>query len=164
VRGADGRRRNAIPFRIVPARGQISENAVDSSSKESCDVLHEDAVGSNDANGIGVARPEARAGAVCDARAEAGEAEVLAGEAAADDVDRSVDTVDLLPVDECDVAQVDGVGETHGEDGARVRVDLAVGDELDVVRLEAERQTADAFKQAERAPLISIHCWAIVVS
>lgn len=35
VRGANGRRRYAIPLRIVPARGQVSENTSKPSTKES---------------------------------------------------------------------------------------------------------------------------------
>jgi len=34
VRGANGRRWNAIPLRIVPERGQVSENNSKSASKE----------------------------------------------------------------------------------------------------------------------------------
>jgi hypothetical protein len=46
VRGATGDRRYAVPFRIIPARGQVAENDVEPPSKESCDVLHEDVPGS----------------------------------------------------------------------------------------------------------------------
>jgi hypothetical protein len=34
VRGTNGCRRNAVPLRIVPARGQVSENAVKPPNKE----------------------------------------------------------------------------------------------------------------------------------
>jgi hypothetical protein len=46
VRGANGRSGNAVPFRVIPARGKIGEDDIESSSKESCDVLHDDVAGS----------------------------------------------------------------------------------------------------------------------
>src|SRR5215831_11790159 len=46
VRGTNGRSRYAVPFRVVPARGQVSEYPSHSSSKESCDVFHDDVAGS----------------------------------------------------------------------------------------------------------------------
>jgi hypothetical protein len=46
VRGANGRCGYAIPLRIIPERGQVSENSLDPPNKESCDVLHEHVAGS----------------------------------------------------------------------------------------------------------------------
>jgi hypothetical protein len=45
VRGADGGRRYTVPLRIIPARGQLSENTSKPSSKERCDILHDDDAG-----------------------------------------------------------------------------------------------------------------------
>lgn len=42
VRGANGGSGYAIPPRIVPERGQVSENVSKSSTKERCDVFHDD--------------------------------------------------------------------------------------------------------------------------
>jgi hypothetical protein len=42
VRGADGGSGYTIPPRIVPERGQITEDSVEASNKESCDVFHDD--------------------------------------------------------------------------------------------------------------------------
>src|SRR5574343_985646 len=42
VRGTNGRSRYAMPFRIKPERGQVSENSAKSPSKQSCDVFHDD--------------------------------------------------------------------------------------------------------------------------
>jgi hypothetical protein len=50
LRGADGGSWNAVPPRIVPERGQVSENGSKSASKESCDVLHDDEARSKLAN------------------------------------------------------------------------------------------------------------------
>jgi hypothetical protein len=46
VRGTEGGSGYAIPFRVIPARGQVAEYAVKSPSKECCHVLHEDVAGS----------------------------------------------------------------------------------------------------------------------
>jgi hypothetical protein len=46
VRGTDGRSRYAIPFRVIPDRGKVADHFIDSPSKESCHVLHEDVSGS----------------------------------------------------------------------------------------------------------------------
>jgi hypothetical protein len=86
VRGANGRSRYAIPFRVIPARGQVSENSPESSSKESWDVLHDDVSGSKFANESSVLGPKTRACPV-DPCSLACVGEVLAGEAAAEDVD-----------------------------------------------------------------------------
>jgi len=86
VRGANGRSRDAVPLRVIPARGQVSENTLKPPSKESCDVLHDDVAGSKLANESRVLAPKTRACPV-DSSALAGEADVLAGESAAEDVD-----------------------------------------------------------------------------
>jgi hypothetical protein len=44
--GTNGRRWYAIPFRVVPERGQVAENVSESPDQESWDVLHEDKAGS----------------------------------------------------------------------------------------------------------------------
>jgi hypothetical protein len=46
VRGADGGRRYAIPLRVIPARGQVSEYVSHSANKEPWNVLHEHEPGS----------------------------------------------------------------------------------------------------------------------
>jgi hypothetical protein len=46
VRGAKGRRRQMIPFRIEPARGKVRKDDVESSNSESWDILHDDVAGS----------------------------------------------------------------------------------------------------------------------
>lgn len=143
MRGADGCRWYAVPFRIEPARGQVPEYPVKSSRKESCDVLHKDASGSKVANGEGEVDPEAATASFNDAAPKAGEAEVLTGEASDDDVDGSVVTFERLPVHFGDVAKVDGVGESSGHDAARIGVDFAVGDEFAIQCLERDVEPAD---------------------
>ena len=47
-----------FPFRIKPERGQVAKHTVESSSKESCDVLHEHVIRSQLANDSKVLAPE----------------------------------------------------------------------------------------------------------
>jgi hypothetical protein len=47
----------AVPLRIVPERGQVSENVSKPSMKQCCDVLHDDVARSNLANNSGVLAP-----------------------------------------------------------------------------------------------------------
>ncbi len=42
VRRTNGGSGNAVPFSVIPARGQVSENSVNPPNKQSCDVLHDD--------------------------------------------------------------------------------------------------------------------------
>jgi hypothetical protein len=50
VRGANGGSWDAIPRRIVPERGQASENVSHPETKQAWDVLHDDETGSKLAN------------------------------------------------------------------------------------------------------------------
>jgi hypothetical protein len=54
----------AMPFSIIPDRGQVSENSAKSPSKQSCDVFHLDDCGSKLANQSGVFTPKPAACAV----------------------------------------------------------------------------------------------------
>jgi hypothetical protein len=46
-----------MPLRIIPERGQVSENVSKPPKKECCDVLHDDEAGSYLANKSGVIAP-----------------------------------------------------------------------------------------------------------
>src|ERR1700730_3609166 len=59
MRGANVSSGYALPFRVIPERGQVSENGVKPSSKQCCDVFHDDETGSKLANQSGVFNPEA---------------------------------------------------------------------------------------------------------
>ena len=54
VRGTNGGSWYAVPFRIKPERGQVSENSAKSPAKQRCDVLHDDVAGLYFANNSGV--------------------------------------------------------------------------------------------------------------
>jgi hypothetical protein len=98
VRRTNGGSRYAVPLRVIPDLGQVSENTVKAPSKQSCDVLHDGVSGSNLANKTGVFAPEPGAVAI-DAGALSGVADVLAGKTSADNVNwSSVDGARGLPV------------------------------------------------------------------
>jgi hypothetical protein len=42
VRGTNGSCRYAIPLRVIPARGQSTDDVIKPGSKEPCDVLQQD--------------------------------------------------------------------------------------------------------------------------
>ena len=76
------------PFRIEPHRGQITEDDVQSSKSEHWGVLHEDVAWSHLTNDPGKFSPEAAAPPPSNTRAFPGGGDVLAGEPAADDIDK----------------------------------------------------------------------------
>lgn len=88
VWGANSGSWNAVPFRVIPDLGQVSENAVKPPSKESCDVLHNDDSGSYFANKAKVLTPEPRALALKPS-ALARVRDVLAGKSSANNVNWS---------------------------------------------------------------------------
>lgn len=73
------------PAAVIPERGQITQDSLESANKERWAVFHERVAGSNLANDPRHVRPEAAARAA-DPRALAGDADVLAREAASDHV------------------------------------------------------------------------------
>jgi hypothetical protein len=142
VRGANGRSRNAVPLRVIPDRGQASEYAVESSSKESWDVLHDDVSGSKLANDSEHLEPKTRPFAV-ESSPEAESADVLAGEAAGDDVNGR----DCLGVDVPDVWHAKHVRPVLLKNSEGVRVELALPQAAHTRPLEAEIEAADARKE-----------------
>jgi hypothetical protein len=47
----------AVPFRVIPERGQVPKNSLKPPVNESCDVFHDDEAWSYFANNSGVFRP-----------------------------------------------------------------------------------------------------------
>lgn len=82
--GTDEARRNAIPFRVIPARGQVTEHVSHSPSKQPWYVFQQHPAGSqvaNDVTGCGPEPPAIRL-----REPFAGEGDGLAGESAANKV------------------------------------------------------------------------------
>jgi hypothetical protein len=86
VRGTKGTRRKAIPFRIVPALGQLDENSIKPPNKQSCDVFHDNESWSKCANDSGELKPKTRPLTVKPLFASCA-ADVLAWESSADNID-----------------------------------------------------------------------------
>lgn len=139
VRGADGSRRDAVPLRIEPARGQVPENDIKPPNKESCDVLHDHESGSKVANCSHVLPP--KAGAVpSQTGALAGVADVLAGEPTA----HHLHWFHRRPVDGGHVLVTGGVRPVPRQHLTAERVALDLPDRAaDAGPFEAELQPAD---------------------
>jgi len=84
--GAHSTRWNARPFRIKPCLGQLSENGVQSVSKDRCDVFQDDVSGLYQANDSHEFVKETRPSAFFDARLFAGKGDVLTGKSSANNV------------------------------------------------------------------------------
>jgi hypothetical protein len=119
-----------IPSRIVPERGQVSENDPESSSSEIWAILHERVAGSNFANDASELRPQPAALAA-DADPPARTRDVLAREAARDDVDSvtpglAVEGADVVPDGERLEQSVSLPGEQHAP-AKGIKLDSADG-------------------------------------
>jgi len=88
VRSTGVGRRNNSPPCIEPHLGKVAKHSPESSRNESWRVLHEDVTGSNFANDSGHFDPQARSFAV-DSCSLSGNANILARESAANDIDDS---------------------------------------------------------------------------
>jgi hypothetical protein len=110
--------RYAVPFRIIPERGQGSENVSKPSTKQCCDVFQDDISGCQFANQTGdlVEQTAALSGKPC---AFACGANVLAGEAAADDINGNSIGSKLVCGKFSHVSVARNVWPVLGEDAAR---------------------------------------------
>jgi hypothetical protein len=86
MRGTNVRSSYSVPFRVIPERGKVTENGSHSSSKERCDVLHDDIAGSYFANDPSKLVPKTGP-STGEASTFSSDADVLAWESAADEVD-----------------------------------------------------------------------------
>ena len=86
VRGTNGERWNAIPLRIVPDRGQRSENEADPSIQQLWAVFQSDIFGSYLANEAEEFPPQSASLAI-ESKAGTARRKVLAGKASTDDID-----------------------------------------------------------------------------
>ncbi len=92
VGSADRRRAEHLPFRIVPERGQTTEDGAEPSrGKQAWDVFQEDVAGSHVANDPLDLRPEPAL--VIDTAASAGDGMGLAGKAGREEIDAATKEV-----------------------------------------------------------------------
>ena len=85
VRSADGGSENKMPLRIIPDRRKAPEDATQSATAKGWDVFDDDPARRDFLNDAEVFEPEAGSIAA-EAGATSGDADILAGEAAADEV------------------------------------------------------------------------------
>lgn len=145
----------AVPFSIIPERGQVSENGSKSPSKESCDVFHSDDFGSKLANKAGEVRPEP-ASCACKTLATACETDILAGKSS-NDRSRSNAVCSQSVCGKCSNIIINGdTREAFAQSGLRLLVELTQGDRLEPARtLKAQIKAADACEQGEYAQLLA---------
>gem|GEM_PF-2477638 len=152
VIGANGCRWNAIPFRIIPARGQVSEYNVQPSRKQRCDVLHDDEAWSKLANDPGKFSPQAGTFAFNSGSLSC-IANVLAGEASADEIDRW----EVVSSDLSHVSESDCIWPVSFKDLCRIVIHLYLPDCSHPCSLKPKLQAADTGKK--RAD--SQHCFPL---
>ncbi len=149
VRRTNGARWYAMPFRVIPERGQLPENDVQPSTKQRCHVLQDDEAGSNHANGSNHFPEESRTGSGKPGACP-GERDVLAGKASADDVG-----IGILGCRH--VADVRRIGEAKRKNARGVRVQFGDRHGLETSRpLQPEVEAADACEQGKDAQLLHL--------
>jgi len=157
VRRTNGGSWNAVPFRIKPERGQVPENAVEPSPAKRADVLHDDVEGSKLANKTGVLEPETRSLAR-KPRALPRDADVLAGEAATDDIDGDAVSNKSVCREGPHIVIARDAGPVLCENGAAVGLDFAEGDGSESFGpFEPKAETSNAAEQVEH-----FHRWVPV--
>lgn len=149
---ADRGRREHLPFRIEPEIGQSPENDVKPASNKNSHVLHEDVGWLRVANDPEHVEPETRARAR-QASSVASNADVLAREAAADDVDTlspggTVEGSDVVMDRE---ARQRAVLLASLQDRATVGVDLDRADAAVAEQFACQDPTTDASEQVQFA-------------
>ncbi len=145
-------RANVLPLRIIPAFGQVSENAAKPSawlfsraSKQVCDVLHDDEAGSYFANQAVDFRPKSTTGSIAHASLRSSDREVLTWKSARDDINGNSIGSKPLSGKGANVVINGNLGPVLGQYLAGERLDLAERDRLEAASaLKAEREAADA--------------------
>src|SRR5262245_2472056 len=125
--GTNGVSRYAMPFRVIPERGQVSENVAQPSIKQRCGVFHDDKSGSNFANNSGVLFPKSTVNAV-QSGAGTDLGNVLAGETAANSVNGNSICPQTVGGELAHVAIASDCRPLFSEDTATVRVGFAKRD------------------------------------
>jgi hypothetical protein len=145
MRGTNGRRRDARPLRVIPHRGQVPENSIESPNKQPWDVFHEHEAGSKHANDSREFRPQARSLAV-NTGSLPGKADVLTGESSRDDIASPV--VSVAGWEGSDIIVSPYARPMFLKDSAAERVDLDLPRAHHTGTLKAEIEPADAREQA----------------
>jgi len=132
----------AIPFRIEPERGQVSENVSKPPSKQSCDVFHDDVSGSNLANKTPEFTPQSGA-FTSESCAFPCEANVLAWESTADDIYR-LHAGERFSAQGTYVIKNWDIGPMLSQNCSAVGIDFAERDGAHSCSFESETEPSDA--------------------
>jgi hypothetical protein len=152
--GTNGGSRNAVPDCIVPERGQVAENLAEPSTKQVCDVFHENVLGSKLANKSGVFRPKTAARSF-NANTGSGAADVLAREPAADDIDGNSVSAKSVGCEGSNVIIAGHLWPMFLQDLAGEFLDLAEGDCFKAASaLQAKGEATYAGKEIENFQLL----------
>lgn len=151
--------RYAMPFRIIPERGQVSENSPNSPSKESCDVFHDDEAGSKLVNQSAVVGPQPASCAV-KTLATTCEANVLAGKSSNDSIRVNPVCSELICGKLSNIIIDGNTGKAFAQAGLGLAIELAERDRLEPARpLQPEVEASDAGEQGQDAVgLVMRHC------
>jgi hypothetical protein len=160
VRRANGASWYAVPFRIIPERGQGSENGIQPSRKQRSDVLQDDEAWSQFANKTGDFVEQA-APLACEASAKSCKANVLARETATDDIDGNSIGSKSFTGEGSDIIVAGDIGPVLCEDAAGEVFNFAERDRFEAIvfgtfhcgALKPKAKTADTAEQIEDAQL-----------
>lgn len=159
VRGADGGSRYAVPFRVIPALGQIGKDPTPgvSISKESCDVLHEDVSGSSHANDVGEPRPPPPL--IGDASTLPGKAEGLAGKSSGHEIGSGT-SQGCPPLGSCaDVVMAWNLRPVLGQHPLAVGIAFDLADTGPPGAVETQIQAADAGEEGQVVHAVTPQPW-----
>jgi hypothetical protein len=141
-----------VPFCIKPERGQVSKNSVKLPSKECCDVLHDDEFDFSSlvklAKNSSVIGPEAAAFSI-KAIACSGEANILAGESAANCIDGNSIGSKAIGGESSDIAVTGDFWPVLGEYALTERFPLAERDGSHSGPFEAKGESPDTAEEVE---------------
>lgn len=137
MRSADGGSRYAVPFSVIPARGQITKDAVESANKEPWHVFHDDDARSYCANDSRELRPQPACVGLSALRS--GDADRLTGEPAAN----AVDGFQFVSSKVSDIGVPRDVGPMLREHGPTPRIDFNLPPHTKPGPLQSEIKAAD---------------------
>lgn len=161
VQTANGGRRYAIPFRIVPDRGQVSENSAKPSSplafKQTCDVLQEKELRSKLASKSNDVLPKASPRAF-DASSPSCAADVLARKSAGDDIHSNTVCCEVGGGKSFNVIVAGDIGPIPGKNAPTERADFAEGDGFEAASsFKAKAKPSYTAEQIEDAQLAHLN-------
>lgn len=152
--GAKGGSWYAMPLRIIPERGQGSENGIQPSRKQRADVLQDNKSRSQVANKTGDLI-EKTTSLACESGALPCKTDVLAWETARNDIDGNSIGSKSLGCEFAHVAIAGDVWPVLCEDTTGELLNFAERDGLETARpFKTQRKAADAGKQVEDAQLV----------